>query len=477
MNAITLNLSTRPFRNNTVVGTVLAAVAAAVVLATVYNGSIYLSHGGRYEQIRREEQDHLERLSKVETEERALAREIQRRDFRRLYGRGQFAGELILKRAFSWTLLFNHLENVIPPEVMMTAIRPQITSQGIVIRVDGIAKNHDGLYALEDTLQKIPVFTHVQPLNERKINPGRPDISFAMNFDYLPARAVSGPAAIASGTAPGGAPAPAAAAHAAASPEGAGSEPAPAVGTVGRDGQPRTSETLARLVVAPGGFYPETPPSAPKDPAGAAKKTKGRPHDAKAGAASTPAPKGGPAPAATPPGPRDGSAPGTPARGAVPHEAPAGAAPATWKDGPNFLTARPPLVPGMPARRDPNLGTRPAARPGPGGPYVPEPIPARRLDVALNFTARPVGEVYAALGVAHGVTFVIDPAVDRRTTVTADLGGKNLKEALALVSRLAGHKVLRRDDGLYHVFPAAGGEPMAEKPVHEEPLPAAEVHP
>jgi len=106
-----------------------------------------MNHGGRYEQVLREEQHHLERLAKIEGEERALASEIQRRDFRRLYGRGQFAGDLIVKRAFSWTLLFNHLESVIPPEVMMTAIRPQITSEGIVIRVDGIAKNHDGLYA------------------------------------------------------------------------------------------------------------------------------------------------------------------------------------------------------------------------------------------------------------------------------------------------------------------------------------------
>ena len=115
--------------------------------------------------------------------------------------------------------------------------------------------------------------------------------------------------------------------------------------------------------------------------------------------------------------------------------------------------------------------------PGSAPPAVQQPVPASRLDVPLKFTAKPVGEVYAALGVAHGVTFLIDPAVDRRTTVTADLSGKNLKEALALVSKLAGHKVLRQDGGLYQVFPAAGGESMAEKPIHEEQLPPAQVHP
>ena len=88
MNAITLNLSTRPFRNNMVVGSVLAAVAAAVVLATLYNGYIFLNHGSRYEQVRQEQQQHLERLAKLETGERALAGEIQKRDSIRRHSRG-----------------------------------------------------------------------------------------------------------------------------------------------------------------------------------------------------------------------------------------------------------------------------------------------------------------------------------------------------------------------------------------------------
>jgi len=458
VNTIPLNLSSRPFRNNLVVGTILAVGAAAVVLATVSNVYFFMNHGGRYEQVKQEERQHLERLGTLETEERGLAKEIQVRDFRRLYGRGQYAGELILKRAFSWTLLFNHLENVIPPEVMMTAIRPQITAQGIVIRVDGIAKNHDALYGLEDTLQKNPVFTHVQPLTERKINPGRPDTSFAMSFDYLPAKAAVKPAAVASGATPALTAAPPAApvvAHA--GPAGAGAAPAPVLGTVGRDGRPRTPELLARFVAAPGGFYPETPPAA-QEPGDMAKKSKGRTHEPKP--ASNAAPQNGTTPA--PPAASRGSAPGSAA---------------TWQDGPNYLVARPPIVPGQPPRRDPNQGARPALNPRPETAVVREPVPARRLDVPLKFATAPVGEVYAALGVAHGVTFVIDPAVDRRTTVTADLAGKNLKEALAMVSRLAGHKVVREDEKLYRVFPAAGGEPMAEKPLQEETLPAAGVHP
>jgi len=56
-------------------------------------------------------------------------------------------------------------------------------------------------------------------------------------------------------------------------------------------------------------------------------------------------------------------------------------------------------------------------------------------------------------------------------------GGKTLKDALALLSKIAGHRVLRVEDGVYRVVPLAGGEPLADRPVQEEPLPAAGVKP
>jgi type II secretory pathway component GspD/PulD (secretin) len=147
--------------------------------------------------------------------------------------------------------------------------------------------------------------------------------------------------------------------------------------------------------------------------------------------------------------------------------------PATWQDG--YAAIRPPLAAGLPLRRDPNLG--PPAGKKPRAAWVPEPVPATRLDVPLKFSARPLRLVCEALAAAHGVRFEIDPAVDPRTTVTANLSGKNLKDALAQVSRSTGLKINRKDDTLYRVVPVAGGEPMAEKPIHEEALTAGENRP
>jgi Tfp pilus assembly protein PilN len=457
--AISLNLASRPFRNNLAVGSLLWAVAAAAVLASVYNGYVYLNYGGHYGELQQEERQHLSKLAALQAEERKYAKEIQTRDFRRLSSRGQFAGEQILKRSFSWTLLFNKLEDVIPNEVMMTAIRPHIASEGIVIRVDGVAKNHGALIALEDSLLKNPVFARVYPVSERHLNPSRPEISFALNFDYLPTKATEAVATSAVAQAAPGAPpddsqpkpaaTPAAAPAVAGAPSGTPAPDSKIIGTVGRDGRPRGAEVLARRVVAPGGIYPDTPPLEEKERDGKPRKPPARTHETKAPAADH-------APAA---------APG--------NGIPAIVNPASWQDG--SQAPRPPLASVMPVRRDPNLGPPPSMKRK--VPEVSGPVPARRLDVPLKFRAQPLRLVCEALAAAHGAQFEIDPAIDPRTTVTADLSGKNLKDALAAMAKATGLRVNRTGDGQYRIVPVAGGEPMGEKPIREEPLVAGQETP
>lgn len=475
MKAISLNLASRPFRNNLAVGSLLWAVAAAAVLASLYNGYVYLNYGGHYGELQQEERQHLSKLAALQAEERKYAKEIQSRDYRRLSSRGQFAGDQILKRSFSWTLLFNKLEGVIPAQVMMTAIRPHIASEGIVIRVDGVAKNHGALIDLEDSLLKSPVFARVYPSSERQLNPSRPEIAFVLNFDYLPTKATEAVAASAVAEAtPGAPPAPAvesgpqpaatssAALKVAGPPAGPQAPDSRILGTVGRDGRQRSAEVLARRVVAPGGIYPDTPP--PDE------KLDGKPKKPSAGQRETKGPAADHAPAAAP---RSGAAPGESHGGAAGNRMPAAGSPASWQDG--SQAPRPPLASVMPVRRDPNLG--PPLSMKRKVPYVTEPVPARRLDVPLKFRAQPLRVVCEALAAAHGAQFEIDPTIDPRTTVTADLSGRNLKDALAVLAKATGLRVNRSGDGQYRVVPVAGGEPMAEKPIHEEPLVAGQEKP
>jgi hypothetical protein len=449
---LSLNLATRPFRNNTVVGSALAVATTALLLATAANVYIFLNYGSTYATLQHGEREDRGALAGLEKEERALAKEVQARDFRRLYARGKFANELIRRRAFSWTLLFNKLEALVPAEVMMTAIRPNITADDIVIRVEGLARSQGGMIALLDALIGSPdSFARVYPANERRINPALPTISFAITFDYLPDRVAPVAPAVVTAAAPaaneaGPAARPPAEASAAATPPA--ERPSPghavhAVGIVGRDGRPRVPETLARVMAAPGGVYvpPGPPPKTERKSAGG---TKGK--DPQAGRENAP--------------PASGSAVSSGARATAPPAA---------REVPTVL----PRGKGEGLPRDPGAARAAALR-------ADEPVkaaPAERLDVSLDFAARPAQEVYAALSRAHGVQFEFDPAVDQQTKVTANLGGRKLPEALAVVGRAAGHRIVRRADGRYRVVLAGGGEPITDRPVREEDLAAPESGP
>jgi hypothetical protein len=497
---ITLNLASRPFRNNTAVAALLAGASLALVLATAYNLYVYLNYGSSYAQLQEGEQQERARLAALEAEERTLLKEVQQRDFRRIYERGKFANDLILKRSFSWTLLFNTLEVVIPPDVMMRSIRPNITAEGISIRVEGIAKGHGAFLTLEDKLIGHPAFARVFPVNERRLNPSRPEIDFALHFDYLPQQAVpkdlvaesaagasagsdavpasapasealspagSGPAVSAPAAPDPGAPAPAAVGQVATGSSVAADSPtklperprfdmAAALTSVGRDGKRRTPETLARTLIAPGGVYL---PSSGFAGGQAEKGAPGR-KGAKAGS-----PGEGPRS-------RHGKADRTveEAGGAGSQGTLAG--PRAGALGPAAAHAAP--APGAPPRARSVSASGSAAGPA----HVEKTVvPAQRLDIPMSFVAQPVGEVYQSLARAHGVTFDIDAGVDQMKKVSADLSGKELTQAVLIVAGLAGHRVRREADRVYHIAIGSGAASISEPVVGEEDLQPAKVAP
>lgn len=465
MKPIALNLASRPFRNNAAVASALAGVAAALALATAYNLYFFLHYGDSYAALQAEQAADRARLTKVEAEERSLSQQIQGRNFRRLYDRGRFASELILKRSFSWTLLFNKLEAVVPPEIMMTAIHPNVTADGIIVRIDGMAKSSGGFITLQERLLANAAFSRVFPISERRINPNRPDISFALNFGYMP-KAAAPTEVLASAAAPAspappkagqpGAPSgPSRTTEASPRPAGAAApgsrvEPesvvsaGPARGTVGRDGQPRAAALWSRMIAAPGGVYLPAGPPPEEAPVGKRQRdrSKSRSPEKTNGPPAAPSPRA-PAPAAGALGARPAAA-ATPARSerpTVPREL--GLPP--WLDAVASARAKTPDPPKVAA-------------------------PAVRLDVPLTFALRPVREVYDALAKAHGVRFVLEPAVNGSARVSLNLSGRALADAISIVARTAGHKVTHRADGSYDVTPDAGGEPIADKPISEESL-------
>jgi hypothetical protein len=477
---IALNLASRPFRNNLVVGLLLGSIGAALVGGTAFNLYVYLSYGASYARLQHDQAEDRARITALQAEEKRLVQEIKSRNFKQAYERGKIANDLIRKSAFSWTALFNTLETVVPPDVVMTAIRPNITGDGIVLRIEGVAKNSEAFRTLQDRLLRHPSFAKVFPSNEKHLNPSLPDVTFLLTCDYVPppavpavltaqADAAAGAAApdqvavgqVAAAQAPSTPAAPAAppTAPATAAP---GKRDSAAAGTVvGRDGRP--SVPPRETIAAPGGLA-------------LASLVTPAPHKGKHAAAAAPAPAATatkplsaaskPAAAATKPAAetksgRGKKAPATVATAPVPTADPVVQAARARQAGARGYD------PNVPRTMPPALQAA-ATRPKP----EPPPAPAERLDTPLTFVARPAAEVYQKLAVAHGVSIELDPSVDPKTPVTVNLQGRTLDVALKLLAGLLHTRVQHPSDGVYRVASSEVLSPAASPPPFEEDLPA-----
>jgi hypothetical protein len=120
------NLSTRPFYNERAVHVLLATAAAIVLALTAYNvyRVIRLSRANT-ELASRVNREH-EEAERLTQQAAAVRRSINKEELAAVVQAASEANALIDQRTFSWTEFFNHIESTIPPEVMLTSVRPGV---------------------------------------------------------------------------------------------------------------------------------------------------------------------------------------------------------------------------------------------------------------------------------------------------------------------------------------------------------------
>ncbi len=134
------NLSTRPFYNERAVHVGLGLVALVVLALTVVN---------IVEVVRLSRQNTV--LSATMRDDRRAADDLARKARQTRQGINQDeldvivaaareANALIDGRTFSWTALFNQIESTLPPEVMLTSVRPTIAEGGTKITLIALGR-------------------------------------------------------------------------------------------------------------------------------------------------------------------------------------------------------------------------------------------------------------------------------------------------------------------------------------------------
>ena len=120
------NLSTRPFYNERGVHVLVGVAAILLVALTAWNVYTVVKLSRANTQLSsRVNNDHAEaeQLRKMATD---IRRKINQEELQQVVSAAREANSLIDQRTFSWTAFFNRIESTMPPDVMLTSVRPSI---------------------------------------------------------------------------------------------------------------------------------------------------------------------------------------------------------------------------------------------------------------------------------------------------------------------------------------------------------------
>jgi hypothetical protein len=118
------NLATRPFYNERAIHLLLALAAMIVLAITVLNVSRIITLSRHSTELSARTNADRAEASRLSTEATRIRRTINKDELTLVVNAAQEANALIDQRTFSWTEFFNRIEATIPPDVMLTSVRP-----------------------------------------------------------------------------------------------------------------------------------------------------------------------------------------------------------------------------------------------------------------------------------------------------------------------------------------------------------------
>jgi hypothetical protein len=155
------NLATRPFYNERAAHVVIGAAALLVLALTIVNAvRIVTLSRHNTELTSRTAVEHAE-AERLRAEAGRIRKTINSDELAAIVGAAQEANLLIDQRTFSWTEFFNRIEGTLPPDVMLTAVRPSIKSGVTEVTILVLAKQFGDVEEFNDELEATGAFDQI----------------------------------------------------------------------------------------------------------------------------------------------------------------------------------------------------------------------------------------------------------------------------------------------------------------------------
>ena len=169
---IRTNLSTRPFYNERAVHVLVGLAAVLVAALTIWNvvRVVTLSRQNT-ELASRVNRDHAEaqQLTQMAGE---IRQKIDRAELALVVESAREANALIDQRTFSWTAFFNQLESTMPPDVMLTSVRPEVRDGETRVNMIVLGRREEDVDEFIEKLEATGAFERILPTQQDRTEDG-----------------------------------------------------------------------------------------------------------------------------------------------------------------------------------------------------------------------------------------------------------------------------------------------------------------
>ncbi|HEY1911726.1 MAG TPA: PilN domain-containing protein [Vicinamibacterales bacterium] len=162
------NLSTRPFYNERLVRLWLLLVGVLVIAATAFNVGRVIRYSRSDTQLATAASHDEARAADLRREAVRLRATVDPHQVDIASDQARMANELIDRRTFSWTDLFNKLEATLPDDVRLVSVRPVYDKdRGFTVSLNIVAKREDDVNQFMNNLEKAGSFTGMLARQDR----------------------------------------------------------------------------------------------------------------------------------------------------------------------------------------------------------------------------------------------------------------------------------------------------------------------
>jgi Tfp pilus assembly protein PilN len=177
------NLATRPFYNERAVHFWLLVAAVAVVAATIFNVSQVIRYSRSDTELAQEASNDEARAADLRASAAGLRARIDTRQIEVASEEARQANDLIERRTFSWTELFNRLEATLPANVRITSVQPRLENRRMLLTITVVARSVEDVQQFMENLAGTGAFPNLLPPQERINEDGQ--LESAIETGYL----------------------------------------------------------------------------------------------------------------------------------------------------------------------------------------------------------------------------------------------------------------------------------------------------